>query len=136
MKQAASKTDKKKTATKSVDDYLESVPEEARVALQKIRQSIRSAAPEAEEGFSYGIPAFRYKGRPIAGYAALTDHCSFFPMSSAVLSAHAAELKGYELSKGTIRFPINKPLPAALVKKLVKARIAEIEMGGGKYRKG
>jgi uncharacterized protein YdhG (YjbR/CyaY superfamily) len=136
MKQAPSKGDKKKTAAKSVDDYLESVPEASRATLEKIRQAIRSAAPEAEEGFSYGIPAFRYKGRAIAGYAALKDHCSFFPMSSAVLSAHAAELKGYELSKGTIRFPINKPLPATLVKKLVKARIAEIESGGGKYGKG
>jgi uncharacterized protein YdhG (YjbR/CyaY superfamily) len=133
MKQVPSKGDKKKTTAKSVDDYLESVPEKARATLEKIRQLIRSAAPDAEEGFSYGIPAFRYKGRPIAGYAALKDHCSFFPMSSSVVSAHAAELKGYELSKGTIRFPINKPLPAALVKKLVKARIAEIEEGGGKY---
>ena len=137
MKQATSKrSGKQKISAKSVDDYLASIPEESRAALEKIRQSIRSAAPDADEGFSYGIPAFRYKGRPIAGYAALKDHCSFFPMSSAVVSAHAAELKRYELSKGTIRFPINKPLPAALVKKLVKARIAEIERGGGKYGKG
>jgi uncharacterized protein YdhG (YjbR/CyaY superfamily) len=136
MKQTASKAgDKKKTTTKNVDDYLESVPEEARATLEKIRQSIRSAAPDADEGFSYGIPAFRYKGRPIAGYAALKDHCSFFPMSSAVVSTHAAELKDYELSKGTIRFPINKPLPAVLVKKLVKARIVEIESRGVKYGK-
>ncbi len=124
---------KRSVPAKSVDEYLAGLPKEARATLEQIRQSIRSAAPEAVEGFSYGAPAFRYKDRPIAAYAALKDHCSYFPMSPAVLSAHAAELKGYELSKGTIRFPINKPLPAKLVKKLVQARIAEIE-GGRKKR--
>ncbi len=124
---------KRSVPAKSVDEYLAGLPKEARATLEQIRQSIRSAAPKAVEGFSYGAPAFRYKDRPIAAYAALKDHCSYFPMSPAVLSAHAAELDGYELSKGTIRFPINKPLPAKLVKKLVQARIAEIE-GGRKKR--
>ncbi len=126
---------KKSVHAARVDEYLAGVPKEARATLEKIRQGIRSAAPEAVEGFSYGVPAFRYKDRPIAAYAALKDHCSFFPMSAAVLSAHAAELKDYELAKGTIRFPINKPLPAALVKKLVQARIAEIEKKGSGYGK-
>ena len=135
MKQGSSKVGTKKAPTKSVGDYLASLPEESRATLEKIRQAIRSAAPEAVEGFSYGLPAFRYKDRPIAAYAALKDHCSFYPMSPAVLNAHAAELKGYDLSKGTIRFPINKPLPAALVKKLVKALMAEFEAGSGIYGK-
>lgn len=121
---------KKSALARGVDEYLASVPKEARVTLAKIRQSIRAAAPEAVEGFSYGVPAFRYKDRPIAAYAALKDHCSYFPMSPAVLRAHTAELKGYQLSKGAIRFPIDKPLPAALIKKLVQARIAEIERAG------
>lgn len=123
---------KKSALAASVDDYLAGLPNEARITLEQIRQSIRSAAPEAVEGFSYGVPAFRYKDRPIAAYAALKDHCSYFPMSPAVLRAHSAELKGYQLSKGAIRFPLNKPLPAALIKKLVQARIAEIERAGKK----
>ncbi len=136
MKQAASKrSGAKEAVAKSVDDYLASIPAEARATLEKIRQAIRSAAPESEEGFSYGLPAFRYKGRPIAAYAAYQGHCSFFPMSSAVLSAHTAALKGYDLAKGTIRFPIHQPLPAALVRKLVKARMAEIDVRDGNYGK-
>jgi uncharacterized protein YdhG (YjbR/CyaY superfamily) len=110
-----------------VDDYLAAVPDEARPALEKLRKTIRSAAPEATEGFSYGIPAFKLGGRSLVAYAALKHHCSFFPMSPAVIEAHKKELANYELSKGTIRFQADKPLPAALVKKLVKARIAESE---------
>jgi uncharacterized protein YdhG (YjbR/CyaY superfamily) len=118
---------KRSVAAKSVDEYLAGLPRDARATLVQIRQGIRKAAPEAVEGFSYGAPAFRYQDRPLAAYAALKDHCSYFPMSPAVLRAHSAELKNYQLSKGTIRFPIEKPLPATLIKKLVRARIAEIE---------
>ena len=109
-----------------VDAYLASVPAHKSEALQKIRAVIRAAAPGAEEGFSYGLPAFRLNGRPLVCYGASTNHCSFFPMSPAVIRAHAEDLKKYETSKGTIRFPPDKPLPAALVRKLVKARIAEL----------
>ena len=109
-----------------VDAYLTSVAPDARAALQKLRQTIRAAAPTAEEGFSYGLPAFRLDGRPLVCYGASKNHCSFFPMSPAVIRAHARDLKAYETSKGTIRFSPAQPLPASLVRKLVKARIAEL----------
>ena len=111
---------------KTVDEYLAGVPEPARSTLKEIRATIRSAVPaEATEAISYRIPAFKYKGL-LVFYAAFADHCSLFPGSS-VMVAFKNELKGYSVSKGTIRFPVDKPLPAALVKKLVKARIAENE---------
>lgn len=116
-------------AAADVDAYLTSVPAEKRAALQNLRKAIRAAAPDAEEGFSYGLPAFRLDGRPLVCYGASKNHCSFFPMSPAVIRAHAAALKGYDLSKGTIRFLTEKPLPAALVRKLVKARLAELKPG-------
>ncbi|MGB8493161.1 MAG: DUF1801 domain-containing protein [Candidatus Acidiferrum sp.] len=111
---------------KNVDEYLAGVPEPARSTLKKVRAAIRSAVqPEATEAIGYGIPTFRYKGALVA-YAAFSDHCSFFPMSLAVMAAFKNELKRFPTSsKGTIRFPLDRPLPAALVKKLVKARLAE-----------
>ena len=114
-------------APKDVDDYLARVPEPAHSTLQKIRAMIRAAAPkEATEGISYGMPAFRYKGA-LVGYAAFKQHCSFFPMSASILDSMPDDLKNYRTSKGTIQFPMDKPLPLALVKKIVKARIAENE---------
>ena len=109
---------------KNVDDYLVSVPATARATLKKIRRTIKEAAPNATEKISYGMPSFYYLGQLVA-YAAFKDHCSFFPMSPAVMRDFAAELKGYSMSKGTIRFPADKPLHAALVRRIVKARIAE-----------
>ena len=113
-----------------VEAYLAAVPEPARTTLNKIRATIRSVVPaEATEGISYGMPAFRYKGA-LVGYAAFPKHCSFFPMDPAVIVAFQDELKKYETSKGTIRFAVDKPLPAALIKKLVKARVAANDARG------
>jgi uncharacterized protein YdhG (YjbR/CyaY superfamily) len=111
---------------KNVDEYLSRIPEPARSTLEKIRAAIRSAAPaEATETISYGIPAFKYKG-VLVWFAAFSDHCSLFP-TGAVIEAFKNELKGFSTSKGTIHFPTDKPLPAALVKKMVKARVAQID---------
>ena len=111
----------------AVNAYLAKVPEPARSTLEKMRATIRSVVPaEATEGLSYGMPAFRYKGA-LVGYAAFKKHCSFFPMQASLIDEMKDELKGYRTSKGTLQFPVDKPLPAALVKKMVKARVAENE---------
>lgn len=116
---------KKTTPAKTVDEYLAAVPEDARVTLEKLRSIIKSAAPKATEVISYQMPAFKYHGMLIY-FAAFKDHCSLFPGSS-VMEALKDDLKSFETSKGTIRFTADKPLPASLVRKLVKARIAESE---------
>ena len=114
-------------ASKAVEEYLARVPEPARSTLNKVRAIIRSTVPaETTEAISYGVPTFKYKGS-LVGFGAFSEHCSFFPMSGSVVEAFQNELKGFQTSKGTIRFPVDKPLPAALVKKLVKARIAQNE---------
>lgn len=105
--------------------YLAKLAPDQRATLEKVRAAIRAAAPDAEEGMSYGMPCFT-QGKVIAGYAASTKHCSYHPMSGTVVSTLAQELSGYETSKGTIRFPVGKPLPKPLIRKLVKARLAEI----------
>ena len=108
-----------------IDEYLASLPADKRATLNKLRKDIHLAAPRAEEGLSYGLPAFRLQGRPLVCFAAAANHCSFYPMSPAVIRAHADDLKRYETSKGAIRFLT--PLPATLVRKLVKARLAELK---------
>jgi uncharacterized protein YdhG (YjbR/CyaY superfamily) len=118
---------KGKSVPKTIDEYLANVSEPARSTLNRIRATIRSVAPsDTTEGISYRIPTFHYKG-PLVGFAAFSNHCSLFPMSGSLIKAFKNELKEFQTSKGTIRFPVNKPLPAALVKKLVKARIAQKE---------
>jgi uncharacterized protein YdhG (YjbR/CyaY superfamily) len=107
----------------SIDDYLASLPAAQRRTLQKLRAAISRAAPAADEAFSYGLPAFRLNGRPLVCFGAASTHCSLYPMSPAVIRMHAEDLKRYETSKGTIRFIT--PLPAGLVRKIVKARIAD-----------
>ena len=109
-----------------IDEYLAGLPADKRAALQKLRKDIKAAAPRAEEGLSYGLPAFRLNGRPLSCFAAAANHCSLHPMSAAVIRAHAADLTDYETSKGTIRFLPGKPLPAVLVRKIVKTRMAEL----------
>lgn len=111
----------------AVEAYLAGVPEPARTTLGKIRAAIRAAAPaEATEGLSYGMPAFRYKGA-LVGYAAFKEHCSFFPMQASLIDAMKEDLAAYRTSKGTLQFAKDKPLPAALVKKMVRVRVAENE---------
>jgi uncharacterized protein YdhG (YjbR/CyaY superfamily) len=118
---------KRNVVPKNVDEYLAGVPEPARSTLERVRAVIRSAAPpEATEVISYRIPMFKYKGM-LMGCAAFSNHCSLFPGSLSAMKGLKNELKGFETSKGTIRFPMDKPPSAALVKKLVKARLAENE---------
>lgn len=110
----------------TVDDYLLTVDEQKRAALEKLRKTIKAAAPKAEECISYQIPAFKHNGM-LVGFGATAKHCAFYLMSGTVLADFAGELEKYDTSKGTIRFTPEKPLPATLVRKLVKARLAENE---------
>jgi uncharacterized protein YdhG (YjbR/CyaY superfamily) len=108
----------------TIDEYLAALSDDKRVALEKLRKTIRAAAPNAEESISYQICAYRHDGM-LVGFGATAKHCAFYLMSSSTVEAHKEALKGYDTSKGTIRFRADKPLPPALVRKLVKARMAE-----------
>lgn len=119
-------TRKRAGGPQNIDEYLARVPEPARTTLNKLRTDIRSALPpEATETISYLIPAFKDK-QVLVWFAAFSNHCSFFP-TAAVIDAFENELKDYPKSKGTVQFPIDKPLPAGLVKKMVKMRLAHVE---------
>ena len=109
---------------KTIDEYLAALSDDKRAALEKLRKTIRAAAPEAEECISYQLAAFRQNGLLVA-FGATRNHCAFYPMSASTVAAYKDELKDFDTSKGTIRFQPDNPLPAALVRKLVKARIAE-----------
>lgn len=111
---------------KDIDAYLATVPHRARASLQRARRMIRAAAPQATETISYGVPAFYYYG-PLVAFAAFQSHCSFFLMSGHLVAEYREELRQYSTSKGTIRFPQDEPLPAALVCKLVRARMRQNE---------
>ena len=111
-----------------VESYLAACPEPHRSTLEKLRATIRSVVPkETTEAIKYGMPSFQYKGGLVA-YAAFMDHCSFFPMNGSLVGEFAEELKAYKTSKGTIQFPADRPLPAVLVKRMVKARVAQNEI--------
>lgn len=110
---------------RTIDDYLARLGADKRAALEAVRAAIRSAAPEAEECISYGFPAFRLNGKVLVAFKAATNHCALHPMSSSTVAAHKAELVDYDTSPGTIRFQPTEPLPARLIRKLVRARIAE-----------
>ena len=127
-----SKTTKRKSAAapakarqpKTPDDYLAALSADKRAALQALRSAIKIATPKAEECISYGVPAFRLNGKFLLAYGAAKNHCAFYP--GAVVQTLADELKNYDTSKGTIRFPADKPLPRALVRKLVQLRVAKL----------
>jgi uncharacterized protein YdhG (YjbR/CyaY superfamily) len=116
----------------SVDAYLTDLPEEARETLEKIRAAIAVAAPDATESMAYGMPGFYLAGHPLVYFAAFKKHCSFFPASYEVMERFADDLQRFDVEKGTIRFPVGKPLPATLVKKIVKARIKENDARWGR----
>jgi uncharacterized protein YdhG (YjbR/CyaY superfamily) len=112
---------------KTIEDYLARVSEDQRRALEELRNAIRAIVPGAEEGFSYGLPAFRVEGRPLVAYGASKKHCSLYPMSPAVIEQLKDDLRSFETSKGTIRFSPEDPLPDDLVRKVVEARIADLQ---------
>ena len=119
---------KKAAPPGSIDAYLAALVPGKRTVLQKLRREIRAAAPDAEECISYGIPAFRLRGKLLVAFGAAAMHCAFYP-GAYPLRVHAGEVEGYDTSRGTIRFSPEKPLPASLVRKLVKARVAEHAAG-------
>ena len=108
----------------TIDEYLAPLSPEKRAALQKLRRAIKAAAPKAEECISYQLPAFRLDGKVLVWFGAATNHCAFYPGAHPI-AAHKQELRNYLTSKGTIRFPADRPLPATLVRTLVRSRIAE-----------
>jgi uncharacterized protein YdhG (YjbR/CyaY superfamily) len=116
-------------ATKEVNAMLAAAPKEHRAALQRIRETVMATVPDSVEAISYGVPAFRYKGKPLAGYASQKDHCSYFPMSGSIVGTMKKELKDFKTTKGGVQFQPEQPIPTAVLKKLILARKADIDKG-------
>ncbi|MEZ5184539.1 MAG: DUF1801 domain-containing protein [Candidatus Nanopelagicales bacterium] len=114
-----------------VHEYIQRLQEPQRTTLETVRSRLRSVLPDAQEAIYYGVPAFKIGGVGVAGYAPARRHCSYFPMSGSVLPALGEALSGYQWSKGTLRFPVDEPLPEELIVALVQARLAEIEAKRG-----
>ena len=114
------------SASPQIKAYLDALPPDQRRALRTLQRAIRASAPDAVDGFSYGIPSRKVGGRTVVWYAAWKRHVSLYPIGAAMLRAMGRAAEGYETSKGTIRFPLDEPLPEALVKRLVKARLREL----------
>jgi uncharacterized protein YdhG (YjbR/CyaY superfamily) len=127
--------DSAKKKPKTIDEYLAIVKPDHRKTLQKLRQTIQTAAPKAEECISYGIPAFRLNRRLLVFFGAWANHCAFYPGSAATLKKFRNELRNFQTSKGRLRFSPDKPMPVALVKKLLKVRIAENTARANKNRR-
>jgi uncharacterized protein YdhG (YjbR/CyaY superfamily) len=108
-----------------IDEILARLPADQRAALQHLRETISTTAPDAVEAMSYGAPAFRYRDHPLVSYAAAKAHCAFYVMSPEVIVAHEADLQDFDTSKGTIRFTPDQPLRTELIRKIVRARMAE-----------
>jgi uncharacterized protein YdhG (YjbR/CyaY superfamily) len=123
----AKKTAAKAASPKTLDDYLAAAPKDRRAALIKLRRTIMTAAPKATERISYGMAGFKHNGKSLVYFAYWTDHTALYGTGSRFTHAHAAELKPYVQSKGTIQFPTDKPIPYELVTKIVKSRVAEVE---------
>ena len=123
----ATKTTRKATKAKTVDGYIAAAPKEQRAALEKLRKTIKAAAPKATEGLSYGIVGFKQNGKNVVYFGSWKTHIALYGFGGSVIAAHAVELKPYVQSKGTIQFPADEPIPYGLVTKLVKARIAELK---------
>jgi len=115
------------TATEQIDLALAALPADQRMALQTLRETIAAVAPEAEEAISYGMPAFRYRGRALVAYAAFKAHCSLFPMSAALIESLGDACAGFATAKGTLHFTPEHPLPAELVRRIVRERMAQID---------
>ena len=130
MARTQPKARSKPTDTGRVQAYIKAASPKGRAALKKIRTIVRAAASGVTDGFSYRIPQARLDGKPFVWYAAFTHHVSLFPMTAAIRKAHAAALKGYKTSTGTVQFPLDKPLPLTLITRLVKARVAELRSRG------
>ena len=124
--------DRRITPQAKVRAYVAGHPLPARRALNAIREAIRAVAPTAVEGVAYGIPAFKLDGRPLVYYAAFKHHTSLYPMTAKIRAAHADVLKGYKTSTGTVQFPLDRPLPVPLIKRLVKARVSELQAANAK----
>ena len=112
-------------STDEIDSYLGALEEPKRATLAELRDTIVAIVPDAEQGISYGLPAFRLQGKTIAGFAAFKNHLSYLPHSGSVISALAEETAEYEKTKGSLHFPVDEPLPKELVRKLLDTRIAE-----------
>jgi uncharacterized protein YdhG (YjbR/CyaY superfamily) len=120
----------KTTRIKTVDDYVAAAPKDRRAALTKLRQTIKAAAPKATEGIGYGLVAYKLDGKYVVYFGNWKEHVALYGTGNSFIKAHPTELKGYVMSKGTLQFPADKPLPYGLVTKIVKARLAEIDKAG------
>ncbi len=114
-------------SAEQIDDYLRDVDEPKRSTLQVLRRTILDVIPDAEQGISYGMPAFRMQGKTVAGFAAFKDHLSYLPHSGTVLGQLADELDGYTMTKGSLHFPVDRPLPKAIVARLIAVRLSEAD---------